>query len=60
MDLADHLRAVALICGSDFDTDDAGFQFVERDWSGCRPFGISYHLGVDGISMFFVLLSTFC
>ena len=26
--------------------------------SGCRTFHIAYHLGIDGISLFFVLLST--
>lgn len=41
-----------------FRTGEAGFQFVEQvawvpDW------GISYHLGIDGISLFLVLLTTF-
>ncbi|MBL8659988.1 MAG: NADH-quinone oxidoreductase subunit M [Rhodospirillales bacterium] len=40
-----------------FDTAEPGFQFVERsDWM--PSFGIAYHLGVDGISMLFVLLTT--
>jgi len=40
-----------------FDPNDAGFQFVERvDW--LPALGLSYYMGVDGISMFFVLLST--
>src|SRR6185436_13763997 len=40
-----------------FDDKDSGFQFVEKfDWLGN---GISYHLGVDGISMLFVILTTF-
>ena len=40
-----------------FDTNTAGFQFVEKvDWLGS---GISYHMGVDGISMLFVILTTF-
>ena len=35
----------------------AGFQFDEKlDW--LPALGISYHMGVDGISLFFVLLST--
>src|SRR3546814_9059805 len=35
----------------------ADFQFVEQaDWS--PAFNINYHMGVDGISMMFVLLST--
>ena len=42
----------------DFDTSTASFQFVERaDW--IPILGASYHLGVDGISMLFVILSTF-
>ena len=41
-----------------FDTTTADFQFVEKaDW--IPSFGIVYHMGVDGISVFFVLLSTF-
>ncbi len=40
-----------------FDTTQAGFQFVERsEWM--PTFGIAYHMGVDGISMLFVLLTT--
>jgi len=39
-----------------FDRTDAGFQFVEQaDWLGS---GINYHMGVDGISILFVLLTT--
>ncbi len=40
-----------------FDPANPGFQFVEKtDWLGG---GISYHMGVDGISMLFVILTTF-
>jgi NADH-quinone oxidoreductase subunit M len=40
-----------------FDNTDPGFQFVEKiDWLDS---GISYHMGVDGISMLFVILTTF-
>ncbi len=40
-----------------FDYADPGFQMVEKHaWLGT---GISYHLGVDGISMLFVVLSAF-
>src|SRR4029077_8656920 len=36
----------------------AGFQFEEHiDW--LQQYRISYHMGVDGISMLFVILSTF-
>ncbi|MBY8915010.1 NADH-quinone oxidoreductase subunit M [Nitratireductor sp. L1-7-SE] len=40
-----------------FDASTPGFQMVEkREWLGS---GISYHMGVDGISMLFVILTTF-
>jgi NADH-quinone oxidoreductase subunit M len=40
-----------------FDRSSADFQFVEKaDW--IPQFGITYHMGVDGISVLFVLLST--
>jgi NADH-quinone oxidoreductase subunit M len=39
-----------------FDPADTGFQFVEeRPWIG----GLTYKMGVDGISVLFVLLTTF-
>ncbi|MEO6318868.1 MAG: NADH-quinone oxidoreductase subunit M [Acidimicrobiales bacterium] len=39
-----------------FETSDAGFQFeVNRTW--ISDFGISWHLGIDGISLFLVVLS---
>jgi len=41
----------------DFDNASSGFQMVEKfAWIGS---GISYHMGVDGISMLFVILTTF-
>ncbi|MEA3195366.1 MAG: NADH-quinone oxidoreductase subunit [Betaproteobacteria bacterium] len=41
-----------------FDAQSAGFQFVERElW--IERFNIFYHLGVDGISVLFVLLNSF-
>jgi NADH-quinone oxidoreductase subunit M len=41
-----------------FRRDLAGYQFVEfRRWISAPP--IHYHLGVDGISLFLVLLTTF-
>ncbi|MCO6385528.1 MAG: NADH-quinone oxidoreductase subunit M [Aliihoeflea sp.] len=40
-----------------FDNANPGFQMVEKvEWLDS---GISYHLGVDGISMLFVILTTF-
>ena len=48
---------LSLFLWSGFDRTTADFQFVERaDWM--PQFGIAYHMGVDGISMLFVLLST--
>jgi NADH-quinone oxidoreductase subunit M len=41
-----------------FDRTNVGFQFVERSvW--IPGYGIGYHMGVDGISAPFILLSTF-
>jgi NADH-quinone oxidoreductase subunit M len=38
--------------------EQAGMQFVEQaEW--IPAFGVSYHLGIDGISLFMVLLTTF-
>ena len=40
-----------------FDSSTADFQFVEKvDWLGGN---ISYHVGIDGISMLFIILTTF-
>lgn len=50
--------AFAMFMFVNFDGTSAEFQFVEQS-SWLKPFGISYHMGVDGISMFFVLLATF-
>ena len=49
---------LAVLLWIGFETGTASFQFVERvDW--LPDFGISYYLGVDGISMLFVVLSAF-
>lgn len=43
---------------SGFDYTTSAFQFVEKhEW--VKGYNISYHLGIDGISMFFILLTTF-
>jgi NADH-quinone oxidoreductase subunit M len=48
---------LSLLLWVDFDPDVSDFQFVEtRAW--IPAFGITYHMGIDGISIFFVLLST--
>ena len=42
-----------------FDPSTAAFQFVEKArWVRIGGFEVSYHMGIDGISLFFVLLST--
>ena len=48
---------VSLFVWFGFDRNSADFQFVEKH-SWMPDFGISYHMGVDGISVMFVLLST--
>ncbi len=48
---------ISLFTWVNFDITTPDFQLVERhDWM--PDFNISYHMGVDGISVFFVLLST--
>jgi NADH-quinone oxidoreductase subunit M len=48
---------VSLLLWLDFDGASASFQFEEQvDW--IPTFHIAYHAGIDGISLFFVLLST--
>jgi len=50
--------ALSLVLWVEFDPSDAGFQFVENvPW--LAEYGVGYKLGVDGISVLFVLLSTF-
>jgi NADH-quinone oxidoreductase subunit M len=49
--------AISLLLLPGFDSASAGFQFVENHpWVGQA---IQYHIGVDGISLFLVLLTTF-
>ena len=49
--------ALSLLIWINFDTTTAAFQFEEKA-AWMPEFNISYHMGVDGISMLFVLLST--
>ena len=53
------LIPLALSCYlfAEFDRYQAGYQFVEQ-YQWIPQFGISYHLGMDGISLFLVLLTT--
>jgi NADH-quinone oxidoreductase subunit M len=49
---------VSLLMLSGFDAGQAGFQMeVNRSW--IAPLGIHFHLGVDGISLWLVMLTTF-
>ena len=66
---ADVIRSVALVGSlvgllvtlplfASFDAAEAGLQFVEKaPW--IERFGANYHLGVDGLSVWFVLLTAF-
>ena len=46
---------LSLVMWAGFDNANPGFQMVEKlEWLGG---GISYHMGVDGISMLFVVLT---
>ncbi len=46
---------LSLLVWANFDVSNPGFQLVEKhNWLGG---GISYHMGVDGISMLFVVLT---
>ncbi len=50
--------ALSLLLIFNFDTTTAAFQFEEyTPW--LPEYGIGYHLGVDGISIFFLMLTTF-
>jgi NADH-quinone oxidoreductase subunit M len=49
---------VSLLILPDFDANQAGFQLeVDKVW--IAPLGIRFHLGIDGISLWLVLLTTF-
>jgi NADH-quinone oxidoreductase subunit M len=50
---------LSIVLWVDFDPATAAFQFVEKArWIKIGGFEINYHMGIDGISLFFVLLST--
>jgi NADH-quinone oxidoreductase subunit M len=51
--------ALSLLLWFYFDPNTADFQFVEQaDWVTLGGFRFTYHMGIDGISLFFILLST--
>jgi NADH-quinone oxidoreductase subunit M len=50
---------LSIVLWVDFDPSTAAFQFVEKvRWVKIGGFEINYHMGIDGISLFFILLST--
>ena len=50
----------SLFLFADFDVNGTGYQLVEnRKWVEIGQFDLRYHLGVDGLSMPLVLLTTF-
>src|SRR5260221_2695632 len=50
---------LSILLWVEFDSSTAAFQFVERArWVTIGGVTISYHMGIDGISLFFLLLST--
>jgi NADH-quinone oxidoreductase subunit M len=50
--------AVSLLMWAGFDATSAEYQLVERH-AWLPEFGISYHIGIDGISLLLVVLTTF-
>ena len=49
---------ISLLLWFNFDPTTSNFQFVEKfEW--LPSLNIAYHMGIDGISLFFVILSTF-
>ena len=49
---------ISLVLWMSFDSQNPGFQFIEHV-PIIQDFGINYFLGVDGIALFLVILSTF-
>ncbi|SEM58432.1 NADH dehydrogenase subunit M [Syntrophus gentianae] len=49
---------ISLLLLKDFDLAAAGMQFVEK-YSWIPNYGISYYLGIDGLTLLLVLLTTF-
>ena len=48
--------ALSFYLVAEFDRHEAGFQFV-TNWQWIKSLGISWHLGVDGISLFLLALT---
>ncbi|MBV9015044.1 MAG: NADH-quinone oxidoreductase subunit M [Alphaproteobacteria bacterium] len=51
--------ALSIVLWVEFDPSTPAFQFVERArWVSIGGVTLNYHMGIDGISLFFILLST--
>src|SRR5207302_1376185 len=51
--------ALSIVLWVEFDPSTAAFQFVEKaNWISIGGVTINYHMGIDGISLFFILLAT--
>src|SRR5476651_691848 len=50
--------ALSVILWVSFEVGQLSYQFVE-DTRWLKDLGIRYHLGIDGVSLFFVMLTTF-
>jgi NADH-quinone oxidoreductase subunit M len=51
--------ALSVVLWFEFDPSTPDFHFVERaNWVTIGGFQFTYHMGIDGISLFFILLST--
>jgi NADH-quinone oxidoreductase subunit M len=55
------IASIPLITGyNPADAANAGFQFIENvPWIAAGPFQMNYHIGLDGISLWLVILTTF-
>ncbi|MCA9911425.1 MAG: NADH-quinone oxidoreductase subunit M, partial [Anaerolineae bacterium] len=50
--------ALSLVMWASFDPNIAGLQMVQR-WDWLPTFGISYYVGVDGVSLLLIVLTAF-
>src|SRR6187402_1559012 len=48
----------SLLLWAGFDTTNPNLQFVQR-WDWLPQYGISYYVGIDGLSLLLVILTTF-
>jgi len=55
--LADFAASLWLMRG--FHAGTGGFQYVEGPYPWIQQYGVNYHVGVDGIGLLFILLTTF-